>query len=179
MRRIMLWAMLLAPLAAAAAPVVYRWVDAHGVVHYSDQPHAGAVKVDLGSPSIVSFKTPPAESPVPGPATAVAGAVAYRVRILAPANGTTLRPADWRVRAAVTVTPRLGKGAALQYRLDGKAAGPPTRRTSMMLDKVYRGAHTLTVDVLGPGGKQEAQASSTFYIHHPSLLFKHRSPSRH
>lgn len=179
MRRAILWMLLLVPLAAVAAPVVYRWVDSHGVVHYSDQPHPGAVKVDLGAPSIVNFKTPAQSSAAPASATGAAAATAYQVTILAPSDGTTLRPADWKVHARVRVKPPLGKGAALEYQLDGQALGSPTRNTSVTLEKVYRGAHTLVVSVVGPGGEAEGQASSTFYIHHPSLLFKNRPPLRH
>ncbi len=31
----------------AVAATVYKWVDEHGVVHYSDQPHPNAQKVDV------------------------------------------------------------------------------------------------------------------------------------
>lgn len=180
MKRVLLWMLLLVPLAAAAAPVVYRWVDSHGVVHYSDQPHPGAVKVTLGALSTVNFHAPQvsAESPAPAAGTA-ATAASYQVKILAPADGTTLRPANWEVHADVTVTPPLGRNTTLEYQLDGKALGPSTQRTSITLQKVYRGTHTLTVSVLGPGGAKEGQASSTFYIHHPSLQFKNRPPRRH
>src|SRR5579872_4850470 len=38
-----------------AAPL-YKWVDAQGVVHYSDKPHEGAVKLKL--PPAQTYKAP-------------------------------------------------------------------------------------------------------------------------
>jgi len=173
MKRQWILVLLLIPVvAAAAATVVYRWVDANGVVHYSDKPHPGAKKVDLSAPSVLDFKSSPeSASPPPGNATAAqARHVDYNVRILSPADGTTLRPADWKVSVRVSVKPPLGEHASLEYALDGKQAGKRTQNTSVTLTKVYRGTHHLTVKVLGPNGRARAQAGSTFYVHHHSLL---------
>lgn len=175
MRKALLLFLLAVPLAAAAASVVYRWVDANGVVHYSDQPHPGAVKVNLGAPSVVDFKSSPSSTPAPGSAPAPPQQH-YQVKILAPADGTTLRPADWKVAVSVNVRPPLGKGAALRYALDGKQIGKPTPRQHVTLTQVYRGTHHLTVTVLGAGGTARGQASSTFYVHHHSIL-SHRGGS--
>jgi hypothetical protein len=64
----MLWIVLCyaSPLGAA----VYKWVDAEGVVHYSDEPEAGAgaKRITLPELSVVPFRIPPApvtETPSP------------------------------------------------------------------------------------------------------------------
>ena len=38
----------------ALAATVYKWVDEDGVVHYSDQPHENAQKVELKAPQTYS-----------------------------------------------------------------------------------------------------------------------------
>lgn len=160
----------------AMGQTVYRWVDSQGVVHYSDEPHQGAKEVQLGATTtVLDFKTPnlPGTSTQPAPA---ASAPSYQVAILAPAPGTTLRPPDYKVQASVRVKPPLAGSALLQYQLDGKKLGKPTARTSLLMHKVYRGTHTLTVTVVGPKGQAWGEGSSTFYVHHHSVL---NPPGRH
>lgn len=168
-------ALLLPALALAAAnPTVYRWVDKNGVVHYSDQPHAGAVKVELGAPQVVTFKVPATSAVPAATSTPKAAPRHYDVTIKSPANGTTLRPANFEVNVDVKVTPPLPRDYVLQYELDGSPLGEPTSSTRLRVKDVYRGTHHLTVTVLTPGGASMGSASSTFYVHHPSVLF-HRS----
>jgi hypothetical protein len=52
---------LLAALAAQAA-VVYRWVDADGVVHYSDQPVPGAQKIITAGKQLNGYAAPASSS---------------------------------------------------------------------------------------------------------------------
>lgn len=178
MKKAWLFAAVLLPAVALAGTVVYRWTDSNGVVHYSDQPHPGAVKVDLGAPQVVSFKTPSAASAAAPPQHAPAPATgpAYQVRILAPADGTTLRPGNDEVAVRVSVQPSLVAGGELQYSLDGASAGPPTSATSITLQNVYRGTHVLNVTALGPGGQPAGSASSTFYVHQHSILHNRNRP---
>lgn len=158
---------------AVALPVlagtIYRWVDSEGVVHYSDQPHKGAKQVNLNAPQVIDFKLPaperaedrpPKEQAVPN----------YSVAILAPADGTTLRPIENQVHVRVKVTPALGPTALLQYAFDGKPLAEPTTALRALIKQVYRGTHTLTVSVLSGKGDNLESASSTFYVHQHSIL---------
>src|ERR1700751_5360042 len=54
---------LAAPLVIAAT--VYKWVDENGVVHYSDQPHQNAEKVEVGAPQ--TYRADSGSSPAGGP----------------------------------------------------------------------------------------------------------------
>lgn len=160
------------------AQTVYRWVDKNGVVHYSDQPVPGAVKVNLGAPQVLDFKIPslPETTGAPAPLTTMRAPREYKVTILAPADGTTLWPANQEVQASVRVEPPLGARAVLQYQLDGKDLGEPTVATQALIRQVYRGTHTLTVTVLTSNGASAGTASSTFYVHQHSVLFNRRRP---
>jgi len=44
---------------------VYKWVDAEGVVHYSDEPEGGAKPITLPELSVVPFREPVAPPPKP------------------------------------------------------------------------------------------------------------------
>lgn len=161
---------------ALAIPVmagtVYRWVDSSGVVHYSDQPHPGAQRIDLEALPVVDFNVPAGTALTRG--EGVAGdkrpVPDYRIRILAPADGTTLRPANNEVHARVKVTPPLAPPALLRYQLDGEPLGEPTSARQALIKQVYRGTHTLTVRILTGNGKRIDSASSTFYVHQHSIL---------
>jgi len=162
----------------ALAQTVYRWVDKHGVVHYSDQPHQNAKEVKLGSATVLPFKVSGADHPQTVPKPETASPPSYHVKILAPAPGSTLWPVNYKIHARVRVTPPLGGGALLKYELDGKMMGKPTHSTSVLLKPVYRGTHTLTVSVLGPKGKAVATGSSKFYARQHSVLHPGRPHHR-
>ncbi|HTY50119.1 MAG TPA: DUF4124 domain-containing protein, partial [Steroidobacteraceae bacterium] len=48
---------MLAASTAAMASIVYKWVDADGVTHYSDTPVPGAVRTELGT--VQTYKAAP------------------------------------------------------------------------------------------------------------------------
>lgn len=57
-------------LVAPAGADVYKWVDADGLVHYSDEPQAGSKRVTLPELSVVPYRAPvgpPAKPSVEGP----------------------------------------------------------------------------------------------------------------
>lgn len=173
-----LLAIALVPVLAVAGTTVYRWVDAQGVVHYSDQPHKGAKQVKSGTLTVINYKTPPSSSlkaATSAPPAQTAAGPGYHVKILAPSAGTTLWPVNYKIHVRVKVTPPLQGAALLQYSYDGKNVGKPTADTRVELHKVYRGTHTLTVTVVGPKGQSEGQASSKFYVRQHSIL----NPQRH
>jgi len=173
--------LVLMPALAAAGTTIYRWVDAQGVVHYSDQPHKGAKQVQPGALSVIDYKAPSASSLKAGmsaPSARTAAGPAYQVRILTPSAGTTLWPVNYKVDVQVKVTPPLQGAALLQYSYDGKTVGKPTADTRVELHKVYRGTHTLTVTVMGPKGQSEGQDSSTFYVRQHSILHPGRPRPR-
>jgi hypothetical protein len=59
-------ALIIAPLALAAGSEIYRWKDANGVSHYSDQPQPGAELIKAGKRT----STPaPAPAPAAPPAS--------------------------------------------------------------------------------------------------------------
>lgn len=179
-RKTHMWllALALVPALAAAGTTVYRWVDAQGVVHYSDQPHKGAKQIKPGRLTVINYKVPPSSSLLgasAAPPKQTTAGPGYQVRILAPSAGTTLWPVNYKVHVRVQVTPPLQGAALLQYSYDGKDVGKPTADTQVELHKVYRGTHTLTVTVMGRKGQHEGQASSTFYVRQHSIL----NPQRH
>lgn len=156
-----------APFASAQ---VYRWTDAQGVVHYSDTPHQKNQQ-PVALPSLQTVK-PGADSVsglggMQGPAAPAASAV--QPRIVAPADGTTLRDAQSQVQ--VSVSGALSPGEGYIYYLDGKPQNAePTTAASMMLTDVWRGEHQIEVAVVGGDGQVLAGSPPvTVYMHQPSV----------
>jgi hypothetical protein len=169
MRKLLVTLMLLlAPLALATT--VYKWVDEDGVVHYSDQPHPNAQKVQLkaaqtynAAPGAATQSAP--QPPPPPPHT-------YRGCMIAqPPNSSDLANID-SLSVIVQTEPALHAGDQIYVLLDGQAlnGGAPTG-AQFTISPVDRGEHTLQAVVKGPDGNVICQtASVTYNVHQPSLL---------
>ncbi len=163
---------LLAASGIATAAQTYRWVDAQGVVHYSDTPQPGAEKVAL----------PTAQTYTPVPATAAPAAAAAAARpadastyqscaITEPAAETSLYAPD-TVHVVVNLEPSLRDGDRLQVLLDGQplASNSPAA-TSLEAPQPDRGAHQVSAVVRDSSGKMVCSSSPvSFYVQRPSLL---------
>ncbi len=157
----------------SARAAIYTWVGPHGVRHYSDVPHPGAIRLALGSGlSTYTLKT------VAMPVSPSAGAVHARPEslmhfvILSPTPNQSLFNIGGVMTASVEVSPPLAPGDRLLYLLDGQPEGGPTRLTEQVLHRVYRGTHRLTVEILSPRNKVLESRSVTFFVHQHSILAK-------
>src|SRR6202158_6513900 len=59
--------LIVAAVAGAQTTTTYRWVDAQGVVHYSDTPQPGAQVIQV--PSAQTYRAPPPPPAAPAAAT--------------------------------------------------------------------------------------------------------------
>lgn len=153
---------------------VYRWIDAQGVVHYTDKPpdksakpvHLPALQTyspgATGDPFADQPKAAPADHDAPPPAPS----------IVSPKSGATLRDAQRTVD--VDVNAALRPGEALVYSLDGqKQNTTPTTATHYQLSGVERGTHHISVTIVDADGRPLATSSAvTLYmkpptVHHP------------
>jgi hypothetical protein len=152
--------LLLSVVLALGGADVYRWVDADGVVHYSDRPRAGAERVVIQAAPGVRLAPPPASAPRPG--VDDQGYLPYKaVTIASPAQDEVLWNIEGQLDVAVTVNPPLQAGHTLQLFLDGQPAAilaPGT--TGTRLSGVFRGGHTLVAEVLDTSGSSLFQSET-------------------
>ena len=158
------------------AATVWKWRDASGVVHYSDQPVPGAEQVSTGT-NTNSF-TPTASQPVSASsaASSAAAVVSYtNVEIWKPSKEETIPNTGGKVGVAVRVEPALAKDHRQALYLDGKlVSGFPEQGSEYELSEVERGAHILVLTVVDPQGKRVAASSPVqFYVQQPSVLNRH------
>jgi len=177
MTRLLLLALLLAPLATVAQ--IYRTVDEHGNVIFSDTPPEGAEAEEVELLPLNTAPPPvdrPDLEPEPEKPAKQPAAVRYEISIASPANETSIPmgPGNFSVTAAVT--PSLRSGHTLQLFVDAEPWGGPQASPSWALTNVFRGAHDLTVAVLNAEGKQLTVSRPVrVYVFRPSVLFPNRN----
>jgi hypothetical protein len=169
MRAILFTLMSLACTATMAASI-YKWVDEDGIVHYSDQPHENAEKVQLKAAQTYS-----APKTSPGPADA-----AKPARPAAVYTGCSVSmPTDDQVfidtpeiTAGVTVQPTIRPGDQVIVTMDGqRIPGVPAEGGQFTISPIDRGTHSLQMEVQDVKGKTLCQSTAvTFHVRQPSVL---------
>jgi len=152
---------------SAVATTLYRWVDAQGVVHYSDTPQPGAEKIDVQSAQ--TYRAPPApksSTAVQKPATQAPAA--YQCSITTPTPAQSFYNPE-AVAIAVSVSPELGAGDQLVLTVDGSPV--PGSGQDFQLPAPERGDHKIAFAVRDSEGKMACTAAPVvFSVQRPSLL---------
>ncbi|HUA87863.1 MAG TPA: DUF4124 domain-containing protein [Steroidobacteraceae bacterium] len=170
MRTLLFTLISLACAAALAGPTVYKWVDENGVVHFSDQPHANAQKVQVDPPQTYQSGQYPAAAPPPASGDAPAGPAYQSCAIARPLEQETYNNVD-SLGIAVSTDPMLRPGDQIYISVDGAAlnGGAPTGQ-NFTLTPVDRGTHTVSASVRDPSGATVCQtATVTFNVHQASV----------
>jgi hypothetical protein len=177
MMRTLLFTLMSLACSLALAATVYKWVDENGTVHYSDQPHANAEKVQ-----VQAAQTYPANASA---ASVAAAANAVEARSAAPSADNAYRgcaiadPRDGAEFASIDVlnvtvrtNPAVRSGDQIYILMDGSAlnGGNPTG-SQFSISPVDRGSHTLQAVVRDGSGNLMCQSPAvTVEIHQNSLL---------
>jgi hypothetical protein len=165
MRKITVLLLCLAALSVQAG--VYRTVDKDGNITYSDTPSPNskriyvppvqtisgpkpaATKDDAAKPAAPATSEPPKKKPK---------VVRYKLRIVSPEDGQTVRQNEGMVSVTVSIKPALQQGDLIQFSLNGKPAGDPTASATTTLPFVDRGAHSIGAKVVTASGITKATA---------------------
>ncbi len=159
---------------ALGAADVYRWIDADGQAHYTDRPQPGAerVTIDVGpstsSPDTGASPSSNTQAPDDGTGSPV---FSYRsLTITTPAQEQVLWNIEGQLDVAAAVQPALRSGHALQFYLDGRMAQADAGRTQTQYPEVFRGEHSLRVEVVDEEGKTLITSpTSRFFVRQRAL----------
>lgn len=166
----LLWATALA--SNGGQTTVYRWVDAQGVVHYSDQPHPNAQKLEIrGAQTFSSLPVSPASSEAAPDQSAPAPSAIYQsCTITQPGDQQSLMNV-YQATAVVETSPALRAGDSVRLFLDGRQiSGSGTSFTF----PVVRGQHSVQAVIEDDNGTIICETSSvTFFVHQPSVQNPH------
>ncbi|MDT8408299.1 MAG: DUF4124 domain-containing protein [Wenzhouxiangellaceae bacterium] len=158
---------------AVSAQEIYKTVDANGNTVYTDQkPSEDAEPVVLRKLTVVD--------PVDlGDVEAVLGdsedgngedtGSRPGLRILSPQAGETIQNTAYRLEVQTALDGRLPSGAQMVYRIDGEIR-ETSRALSTTLSEIFRGEHSLTVEVQSSAGQVLESESVTFFMRQHSRL---------
>ena len=158
----------------AGAADIWRWTDADGVVHFSDQPRPGAVKVNLGPISAPSGNGPRPEEP---PAEAASEperrrqSFAYTSCVVqSPENDQTFSGVQ-AVTVILGIEPQLQDGHRVQVYVNGALNTDwPPEATSFTLPEVFRGSHTIQARIVDSANRVLCNVPTvTFHLQQTGL----------
>jgi len=158
--------------AAGATTTIYKWVDENGVVHYSDQPHPNAQKLEVEGVQTYSSKSAAVRAPAPSEPEAAQGGPAYRgCAIAQPLDQQNLQNAE-SVFIRVQTDPVVRRGDQVFISMDGQGLnGGLATGMSFNVTPIDRGAHTVQAQVKDRDGQTLCQTPPvTFYVHQPTLF---------
>ena len=162
------------------AAVVYKWTDADGVIHYSDQPVPGAEKIYTASSTSGSAERGSAASDSSTPSTKkqAAGLGYTEFAITSPTADQTFF-GDEVVSVNLSLEPALKPEQTITWHLNGKQLddqGPTTAHFA--LPHLDRGAYVIAATITDQvSGDSRTSDSVTFYVRQPSELSpQHKNP---
>jgi Domain of unknown function (DUF4124) len=154
---------------AVQAAVVYKWVDADGVVHYSDQPSPGAEKIYTAAPNSAAHSSGPRNAPV-APAKKATAVNYTEFQITSPASEQTFFGDDI-IGVHLSLVPALKENQAIAWHLNGKQLDDPADPQSFTIPRQDRGTYLLMATITDQAtGESQSSNSVTFYVRQPSQL---------
>ncbi len=164
----------------AGASTLYRWVDANGVIHYSDRPEPGAARIEV--PPAQTYKGTPnspstAASAVRTPASAAVSMSYTSLTITTPEDGSVVWNATDGIRVSASLEPALVNGHQLWVIVDGTRQDAPISGLSMLVT-LARGAHTIAAMVSDANGRELiTSASVSLTVRQNSVAAPPQGPS--
>ncbi len=127
------------------AETVYKKVNPDGSVEFTDTPAQGSKEIKIRK--TMTYQAPKLPSATPSARKKETTADRYEITILTPANDSTVVGSP-DVQVGITLKPalRTGEGHRIRYKLTGKEI--LSESTSVTFKNVYRGTHTISVDVV-------------------------------
>jgi hypothetical protein len=156
---------------AGQAAVVYKWTDADGVVHYSDQPVPGATKIFTSSSSAGTV-VPAASGPQSPAPKKPASALNYtQFTITSPTPDQTFF-GDEVISVHLALEPGLKPNQTITWNLNGKPLEDkdPTA-TQFTLQSLDRGTYSIAATISDQQtGESQSTDSVSFFVRQPSSL---------
>jgi hypothetical protein len=157
------------------AAVIYKWVDADGVVHYSDQASPGAEKIVTATSSAASAAGPRGSTgatPHPQmPQQAAQKGLNYsEFLISSPVPDQSFFGEDV-IAVHLTLSPSLRPNQGITWHLNGKQLDFPPDSVSFALPRLDRGTYVLTATITDQQtGESQSSNGVTFFVRQPSTL---------
>ena len=158
-------------LATAAHAEVYRHVDQHGNVTFSDEPIDGSETVNVKPVTTITLPKPETVSE-PEELREILeeqGATYERLAFSHPENNQAFHSGNGNVTFEVNSSPGLQQGHKYEVTLDGQPVGQSTS-SQVTVNNIDRGTHQAGIHIVDENGVQVKTGSPvTFTVHRPSI----------
>ena len=161
---------LLAALSVQAA-VIYRWVDADGVVHYSDQQAPGAERIATSSPNTaLAGPRSPAGATQPTKKPPSSSLNYTEITITSPQPDQTFFGND-PIAVNLNLIPGLKSGHSITWHMNGKQLDEQRDTVSFTIAQLARGTYALTATITDQQTGETVNSNSvTFFVRQTGAL---------
>ena len=135
--------------AGAVLAQAYKWTDEDGIVHYSDRPIAGAVRIQLPSDGRRPRPRPAPRAVADADDNGTEQSQAFRYQTLSigsPLAEQTLWNIEGILSVSLNVEPALQPGHRVRVYFDGKPR--MVNSSSFQIEEVYRGVHNIQAEII-------------------------------
>lgn len=140
---------------------IYKWVDDKGNVHYSDKEQKGAEEVNL--PAAVTYTPTTTGAAASGKAETEKKLGYTEMSIVQPKMNETIRSNNGDVQVGIDLKPGLVTGDGITLYLDGKEVIKGVAQTSVTLQNLDRGSHTLRATIFDRNGTAVISSKSIIF----------------
>ncbi len=149
---------------------IYKWTDNQGSIHFSDTPHAGA---DILVPAASPNSSIPSSNPVVTRKLSLDNFSYGSITVISPENHATIRNNQEVLIVRAAIKPRLFPSDKVQVLIDGEPKGKPQSNLQFSLNGVYRGIHTIAVQIVNSQGQMVMQSQPiTIYVFRPQARIR-------
>jgi hypothetical protein len=153
---------------AFAGQTVYKWVDEKGVTHFSDQPIAGAEKVELSSGPSRASSPPPSYTPSTPQQPTNPGPAYSRFVVVSPQQDQSFINTGGSVTVSLASTPAINSNHTVTLYLDGAPVSGFSPMSHQFSD-MPRGTHTVKAVVTEGGRTIQETPPVTFHVRQESI----------
>lgn len=155
----------------ALATTVYKWVDENGVIHYSDQPHPNAQKLQVEGVQTYSSRSASVREPAESEPASTTPNPYKGCAIAQPLEQQNLPNAQSVfIRVAADPVPRSGDRIYITMDGQGLNGGQPTG-LAFNVTPIDRGSHSVSAQIRSPDGTILCQTPNvTFHVQQPNLF---------
>ncbi|MBL1142534.1 MAG: DUF4124 domain-containing protein [Proteobacteria bacterium] len=142
------------------AETVYKSVDEDGNIIFTDKPSEEAEEIKIEK--LETIENPNPAKYKPSPKQAEESAFQYEsLTVSSPENGAGIRSNNGNVSISLSLEPALQTGHKIIISMDGKEIGSGS---SVSLQNVDRGTHSISASVIDGSGKKLISTSSSFSL---------------
>ena len=141
------------------AETIYKSVDENGNIIFTDKPSEDAEEIKIKELETIKNPNPGKFKPTTKQATETEAYKSFTVTN--PKAGEAVRSNIGNVNISLSIEPALQRSHTIEILMDGKKVGSGS---SVSLQNVDRGSHSITASVIDGNGKKLISTSSTFSI---------------